>query len=272
MSAGAPPIRLVASLIVKNEMGRYLRPNIKHLLDFCDEIRVLDDGSSDGGTEYLDGFNRVHVAGNEGHTFFEHEGEARNALLSWTMEAEPTHILAIDADEFVADGGLLRAELEADPTSLVWPLCMMEVWEADEKGVRYRLDGGWQPHPVPILYRVPPVRDNTWRIAERKLACGREPMAVRQSYRHRAGAIPTEILHFGWANQAERQARYERYAVADGGRFHQSTHLQSILWGPDKTRLCDCPWPPGLEPLKPILTARVAEPYRSPDDSSVRTA
>jgi glycosyltransferase involved in cell wall biosynthesis len=46
-------VKLIASLIVRNELKRYLEPCVAHLLEFCDEIRVLDDRSDDGTREWL---------------------------------------------------------------------------------------------------------------------------------------------------------------------------------------------------------------------------
>lgn len=232
-------MKLVASLIVRNELGRYLKPCIYSLHEFCDEIRVLDDGSTDGSGDWLrdtefDG--RVHVLTNEGPSFFTHEGKARQTLLNWTLAADPTHVLAIDADEFVEDGHALRKQLDRE--IVAHALCMQEVWEAGST-LKIRMDGGWRPHPVPICWAVP-LAKGTLRIQDRALACGREPVAVRRMRQRPTGIC---VLHFGWANPEERQARYERYVEADGGKFHASRHLQSIMWPESRIELCEQPWP-----------------------------
>src|SRR5262245_21066405 len=126
---GAVRVKLVASMIVRNELGRYLRPCINALLGYCDEIRVLDDGSDDGTYEYLSESPLTRVLRNDGPTFFEHEGAARQRLYEWTLQAQPTHILAIDADEFVEDGHRLRGQL--DLARAAWSLCIQEIWQAD---------------------------------------------------------------------------------------------------------------------------------------------
>ncbi len=82
-----------------------------------------------------------------------------------------------------------------------------------------------------------------WRILDRALACGREPMWVRGV---RAQPTGTSVFHFGWANPATRQERYDRYAQADGGKFHASRHLDSILWNDRRVRLTWKKWPVGL--------------------------
>ena len=273
-------MNLVASLIVAEaERDRYLLPCVESLLTFCDEVVLLFDGDGRWAAELAgawgaDGSRVIPITPalhDAPVAFFAHEGRARNRLLDATLARNPTHVLAIDADEFVADGPLLRQTLETDRRSQVWPLCMLEVWQADRSGFRVRLDGGWVPHPIPCCYAVPPPnrRGLQWRIADRPLACGREPQAVRQLYR-RAGAPVTEILHFGWANEAERQTRYERYRVADGGRFHASAHLQSILWREPRVQLCDCPWPAGLAAVAGRVAARANAVPTAPQAAGTR--
>lgn len=250
-------MNLIASLVVRNEMSRYLEPCIESLLEFVDGIRVLDDGSGDGTLEYLLGHTnrkvRTRVCDN---SFFTHEGRTRNALLDWTMDGEPTHILAIDADEIIEDGALLRRQLEASPDEPAWGLEMVEVWKVSPEGFSVRCDGGWVSHPVTCLYRVPDtrqIRRGNWRIADRALACGRTPMAVN---RIRGREIGTDILHFGWARESERETRYQRYVKHDGGNFHAAKHLDSIMWSDSMVSLHQCEWPVGLMSRKEDILRR----------------
>lgn len=235
-------MKLVASLIVKDEANRYLEPCVQHLLEFCDEVRAYDDGSTDGSDELMDSLG-VKVARDPESTFFQHEGNARNRSLQWTLEGQPSHVLAIDADEFVSDGAAVRRACEG--AGAVWSLEMLEVWRAFDECLCVREDGGWRSHPVPVLWQVPDRPSSLWRIADRALACGRVPVPVDR-LAHAAVTTDASLLHFGWANQAERVARHHRYAVADGGRFHRSTHLDSILWPDDQVGMRPVDWPPGL--------------------------
>ena len=194
-------MRLIASLIVKNEISRYLELCIQALLEYVDEIRVLDDGSDDGTYEWLLGRDRVFLLTNAGQRFFEHEGRARQALLEWTMQGHPSHILAIDADEFVSDGQQLRTAVEDDP-AVVFTLLMEEVWKTTPTSLFVRADGGWRPHPVPILFHVPRRLDRRWQIQQRALACGREPTIVRNfAVRGKAKDTGCSIFHFGWTKR-----------------------------------------------------------------------
>lgn len=253
-------MKLVASMMVgPGETDRYLPQALESLAEFCDEIRVRVEGHNSGefhfnGTSDL---APIEILAVRESTFFQHEGRARQQLLDWTLKAQPTHVLAIDADEFVSDGAAVRRMVELQPDVRVWSLEMEEVWQLDGDQVCVREDGGWRTHPVPVLWRAPTERlGQTWRIANRRLACGREPMGVQ---RLAGGAVPTgeQLLHLGWLDPGERQRRYDRYAVADGGRFHASSHLQSILWPPQQIMLRRRGWPPALEPIRELLEQKV---------------
>lgn len=239
-------VRLAASMVVRNELNRYLKPCIEHLLSFCDVIAVVDDSSDDGTCEYLcDLDDRVVLDAGKWNepTFYTHEGEIRQYLLQHTFAQNPTHVLHIDADEFISDGHQLRERLSHGGP--VWTLQMTEIWGADKNGLKVRVDRQWKPRPVPILYQVPP-NPNDLRIMDRALACGREPVEIR---RHRnPDRLEIEILHFGWANASERKQRYARYQQHDGGQFHANAHLLSIMDG--REHLKNHPWPSGLAAWK----------------------
>lgn len=237
--------KLIAMMICRNETDRYIQWTIPSLLTYVDEIRVVDDNSNDGTHKILADYGCI-VKRNDRPLFFEHEGRARNALLDWTLEGEPTHILAIDADELIAEGEVVRdAITRVTSASGVWNLTMEEVWKADSGFVYERIDGQWGSRKVPILFSVPEVRDRNWRIADRALACGREPMTVARAGVRRAPTIAS-VFHLGWANQGDRQARYDRYVKHDGGAFHASDHLLSIMNDDDHVGLSARAWPRGI--------------------------
>jgi len=244
-------MRLVASMIVKDELKRYLPLAVGHLLTYVDEIRVLDDGSTDGTFDWLRGQKRVEVLRNPGPHFFEHEGLARQNLFNWTLQGLPDYVLAIDADEFVTDPTYLRASMEQGDA--VYTLSLVEAWAVSNRGIDIRVDGLWGPRKIPILYQI--IRQSRhWRIAPKQLACGREPEQVIQRSR-RATATGSTVIHFGWANENERTARAQRYYDHDNGKFHQNRHLQSILWTDRRVRMRRLPWPPSFAELESGLTA-----------------
>lgn len=245
-------MKLSAMLICRNEAQRYLEVCIRSLLTFCDEIRAVDDDSVDGSHSIMQKLG-VEVLRNDRTEFFEHEGRARQKLLDWTMEGNPTHCVVVDADEFVADGTLLRAAMEEGSHTGVWKLTMTEIWGANETGLLVRQDGDWKPRPVGIAFAVPPDHFTNrqtrrhWRMHDRALACGRTPLHITMAGNRTTSEPVTEILHFGWACEADRAERYERYVVHDGGQHHASKHLNSIMWGDDQVQTSLMKWPPALD-------------------------
>jgi glycosyltransferase involved in cell wall biosynthesis len=228
-------------MITRNEMHRYLPLAVSHLLTYCDEIRILDDGSDDGTFKYLSGVPRVAIKRNPGPAFFEHEGKARQNLLEWTMEASPKYVLSIDSDEFVGNPEMILRAVERGQQ--VFTLDLAEVWSLNKEHLNIRVDGHWSQGKCPILWRAPAELNHFWSIPDRKLACGREPQQVRQT---RANPTKTTLFHFGWTRENARKKRAERYFEHDKGQFHRNAHLQSILWPPEKVVLRADPWPPGL--------------------------
>lgn len=254
-------MKLIAMVITHNEFDRYLVECIESLQTFCDEIRVLDDSSTDDSLFWLGNQERVEVMQNDGPSFFAHEGHARQTLLQFAMQGQPTHILAIDADEFISDGQKLRAVMEEPAPRGVWALQMQEVWKVEKDKILIRQDGGWREHPVGIAFWVPPdVWANRqlrrqWRIPDRQLACGRTPVMVTHNANRSNQGVPsgTEILHFGWACESDRDARYQRYVTHDSGKFHANSHLESIMWPDERVTLSERPWPEGVD-KKTLLT------------------
>jgi glycosyltransferase involved in cell wall biosynthesis len=242
-------MKLIASAIVRNEADRYLDMWLTHLTTFCDEVRLLDDGSTDETWDIAAEHPNVHIARNDGPGFFQDESRARNRLLDWTMEGQPTYVLAIDADEFIGDTVALRATMTMNQAP-VFAITMREVWQVGTvdpggmQAVGLRVDGLWGDRRCPILWQAPPkLSGASWRIPHRKLACGREPQRVRGQRGFDSGV---GVYHFGWTRVAEREARAERYYEHDGGRFHANAHLQSLL-DPDEAVTLDWqPWPTSI--------------------------
>lgn len=249
-------MKLVASLMVgPGELDRYLDLCIRHLLGYCDEVvcRVEEDAEHEALLDIprsRSAAERIYIVRADA-SMFEHEGRARQQLLDAVLARDPTHVLTIDADEFVSNGPLLRQAAERGSFPVLTGQ-MMEVWKAFPECLCVRADGGWRPHPVTLVWEVQP--NVGYRIANRQLACGREPTHVHEVGRRRAVASGVDVYHFGWTNAAERADRIRRYEVHDGGRFHADAHLRSIAWPDELVEMRATPWPPGLSKLrKPLL-------------------
>ncbi len=244
-------------MICRNEADRYLKWTLPSLAAYVDEIRAIDDCSQDG-THTILAEHGALVQRNTRPMFYEHEGDARNQLLDWALEANPTHLLSIDADEIVADGSLLRETVETRRSrSGVWNLWMEEIWKADGDRLYERVDGKWGNRKVPLVYEVPYRMPRNWRIANRALASGREPWPVaKASIRAREEPV-TSVFHLGWACKKDRRERYDRYVKHDSGQFHADQHLASIMWDDEQVKLKERRWPETLDAIRASLLLRI---------------
>ena len=252
-------LKLVASMIVKNEMGRYLELALDHLLTFCDEIARLDDGSTDGSYRLCQALPQVEVLRNPGPSFFEHEGKARQNLYEWTLRGLPDYVLAIDADEFVTNPDYLRVAMESGRSRL-HALSSSRPGRCPIAASTSASMASWGPRKIPILYQI--IRQSRhWRIAPKQLACGREPEQVIQRSR-RATATGSRSSTSGGRTRPSAAARAQRYYDHDHGKFHQDRHLQSILW--DGPAGADAASAPGRR-ASSRLSSRRSWPLLSPE-------
>lgn len=247
-------MRLVASAIVHNEAHRYLAVWLEHLLSFCDDVVLLDDSSTDDTRKIAFGFDGVTVIDNTGPSFFDNESAARNTLLDHTYRVKADYVLSIDADEFIGNTDYLRHAIEGGHP--VYAVTMREAWKVAGDQIGLRVDGLWGDRKTHMLWRHPghPTKSSRWRVPNRKLACGREPLQARRGPATDAGL---SVYHFGWTRVSERQARAERYFTHDGGRFHADKHLQSILWDDDQVGINWQPWPVSIPADVAVLASRV---------------
>lgn len=246
-------MRLVASLLIRNELNRYLVPCVEQLLKACDLVAVHDDASDDGGPEVLMGWedgaghldlDRVRVQRSSESTFWKHEGYTRQIALDWALTLAPTHILSVDADELLTDPELLRSRMRSlQHRGHRFSLVMREVWKVEPEGLWTREDGGWKAHAINVMYRVPR-QPGRLKIPDKALAGGRVPREYAHGVGMKTGA---ELLHLGWANAGERKARHDRYVQHDAGAFHASAHLDSIMWLDDKVELRPLAWPKDVD-------------------------
>ena len=207
-------VNLIASMIVRNELGRYLPIVIPHLLAFCDEIRVRDDGSDDGTLEWLER-RTASTSLRSGAQVLRARRPRKERPPRMDAQRRPD-TRPRDRRGRDRDGrAKIRAACETDLGGGSWSLHMEEVWNADVRTMWTREDGGWRRHwrrhPVACPAQPGSMRSPRWRITDRKLACGREPQAMR-----RYTSVPTgsSVLHLGWLNRdaACRAARPVRRA------------------------------------------------------------
>lgn len=233
-------VRILGSMITKNEAGRYLDSCLawnRHLLD---ELFVYDDQSNDDTVDiclrYTDVITRRR---DTDPTWMAHEGKFRQAAYEMLIERlqpqEGDWILSLDADEYVVgshEGFHTREELEmliaaAEETGKTSVnIHIPEAWSFVPT-IQVRKDGYWGDirNPTRLFKYIP----GQTEFMPKAMGCGSGP---RYAWRNQLETMHmVRILHVGYALEEERQARYERYtSLPDHG--HNVKHINSIIANP----------------------------------------
>jgi glycosyltransferase involved in cell wall biosynthesis len=217
---------LVAGMIVRNEADRHLRPVLKRISEFCDNIVVVDDRSDDNTIDVCMEYTKnVYRMGEQ--TFSKDESVLRKALLYHLQEVNPSHVLIIDADELISkeDFEFVVQRLKMEPFYDWYGLQFYHAWkdDPDNDKVYYRDDKLWKPNWGPRLF--------FWKgsgfIQERKMGCSPTPSYVVESLN--GLHVPVKILHLGYLQGKDKTAKFKRYTELDGGRYHNKAHINSII-------------------------------------------
>lgn len=233
-------MRIIASLVLKNEADRYLRAMLQHNQVWWDDLFVYDDQSADDSVkmtmEYTD---HVVIRGDDKPSFLDHEGEFRaNALKALELHMSPdedTWIFAIDADEFLVDyrddlstSVLLRATaVMADKLghSSV-DLRIPEFWHMNGNIPFCRTDGFWDGMSLPRFFKY---RKN-WAFRGKSMGAGSGPIYTYDNpYMERANL---QLIHVGYVDPKDRQAKYDRYTSLPN-HGHNNKHILSIIEDPE---------------------------------------
>ena len=229
-------MRIIGSMVMKNEADRYLEPCLKHALSFLDEVFVFDDMSTDDSRRIASDLGCRVVVRSEGiPSFIEHESDFRSA--AWgVMEqvmvpGSDTWIFSFDADEFmVSHGGDVRGSLsrtveDAHRMGFVGvKLHFPEIFEVSDGSLFMRVDGFWGDIRGPRLFRY----CSGGVFSGKAMGSGSEPTYVGRGPLTDTSEL--EVLHLGYAKDADKSAKYERYSALEHG--HNDQHIQSIVSPP----------------------------------------
>lgn len=216
-------MKIIGHMVTRNELRRYVMQTLPALKAVCDEVVVFDDLSDDGTLQYVRELGvYAFVRSDDTPPFSEHEGRFRggawdmlNTLLAPTPE---DWVLCLDADEVLTGN---RADLEhlAGGDHDTYAFHVDEVFGWQGRTPLVRIDGYWG--------QITAVRFARWRSAaqfyDRREGCGSLP----QGWEAEATTVKApRIMHFGYAQAADRLERYSRYRA---GRGHNPAHIDSIL-------------------------------------------
>ena len=254
-------MRIIGSLVMRNEEDRYLYDCLTHMSPFFDDLFVWDDQSDDNSVEIAKGFtDHVYVRPREIPSFLEHEGNYRwGAWMKMEEELKPEEgdwILSFDADEFLVDtlsnNPRTAMEKAADFARTIRALGVIlvipEIFGIEQDGTPLRrTDGLWDTIRGPRFFAY----RNGAAWSPKEMGCGSEPTYVAAN-RLSTTDFGLILLHYGYADPIEHQRKYERYSsLAMHG--HNNAHVNSII-GPKQLR----PW---IGP-RPTLTKEIPDAER----------
>lgn len=222
-------MNIFSYLVTKNEADRYLVEGVQDLLEMTDGLLVYDDQSDDDTPNIAIDFGAAMWSRpNDVPPFSEDESAFRQA--AWAaMEKvfqpeDGDWILTLDADEALFPYGRSGLEwaiaeaLSADCDAIA--MRVREVWEDTEFNLE-RVDGFWGSIVAVRLVAYHP--NGAW--SPKKEGGGSVPL-----YFNICPTKKIEIHHYGYARQADREAKYARYSE---GKGHNRRHIQSILQTPE---------------------------------------
>jgi hypothetical protein len=158
-----------------------------------------------------------------------HESTVRNGatMICDEILAPDDIVVVLDADEELRaiDGSPARPVLEtldASDQPGPWPVQFWHLWAPD--GTQHRVDPLWQPSVGHRLYR----HQKGLRVSERAIACPAIPVPQPRS----APYVQLGVAHWGYARPHDRIRKHEYYMRVDGGRYHNLSHLESIVTEP----------------------------------------
>lgn len=226
--------KLTAMMIVRNEADRYLVRCLRALVNYVDEIIILDDGSTDETPEVCLSFPTVRLYRQNDSTFLVDESQLRQKLWQYTTDSKPEWILAIDADEFIEPNPIneLTYLFKQDHFNAI-SFRLFDCWGSEDD---YRVDGLWNPWLRGFsiyIVKYQPKLSSDWPSL--KFHCGRIPLAYRHIPHYESNL---KIKHLGWANSANIAAKYVRAVSQDPTyQYIIREHYESILWPLEKVAL-----------------------------------
>jgi hypothetical protein len=219
--------RVVAHLVVRDEMHRWLGPCLERLVRQFDTVTVFDDGSTDGSAEYARAVGCV-VGHRPDHVpaFLEHEAACREYAWSWMIDAvelDPDDIVvALDADEIISGDRHTIRSIVSLSSACRFVCAIDEIFSVDAAGTPLRrVDGQWGRINGVRIARVGRQRE----FRSQRLGCGSVPAATGEW----ATTALIVIRHLGYLRPEDRRAKFDRYI---GRREHRQQHVRSILTSP----------------------------------------
>jgi len=204
-------VRLIALLAFRDEAA-YLPGYLRNVGPHVDGIVALDDGSSDGSAELLEGRPEVLelLRVPPGRPAWDEPANYR-ALVTAAQRHGPGWAISLDADERVEHRFRARAERAIARGRrfglTAFSVRLRELWDSGET---WRSDGVWGDKGPPRMFELRPDHE----FDERALHAGKVPLQARRV----RGSVPRAdliVYHLRMISPEARAARRARYEELD---------------------------------------------------------
>jgi len=207
--------KVVAMIRIKNGED-FIDGCLQSLVDWVDEIVILDNGSTDGTLPIISAFNNAYpgmiILDSETFKGKElKEFEEREHLFKMTQDRSPTWIVWMDVDhewDQRVIRYLPRLVCPADPQILCWRFPILNFWRGREK---FRTDGEWGRTAGYGMFRYIPGQKLINNDHPQGFHCLPVPVFQHQNI----GFCGVNMLHFGYCDPVEARRKYEWYQVTD---------------------------------------------------------
>ena len=144
--------KIVVMYRVKNE-ERWIEHSIKSVYDFCDEIVLFDDNSSDNTKKICNKFDKVVDIHTKTDSSFD-EARDRNLLLNMALKRKPDVLLSLDGDEIFLhnSGKIIEEEIDVlHNEGHVFEFQLFTLWDSSNQ---IRTDGAFSSFWQKRMFRL----------------------------------------------------------------------------------------------------------------------
>ena len=206
--------KIVVMYRIKNE-ERWIGKSLEAVSDICEEIVILDNGSTDDTVKICKGFDKVVDIHQQIGLSFD-ETRDKNTLLDMARKRKPDLILTLDGDEIIQKHArdILFEELTIlYPDSPVYEFQLLNIWDTPNQ---YRYDGVYSNLWYKKLIRISR-QSKDLHFQQTNFPGNSHCPAIPQNAVGWDSPVRSrmKIFHYGYYDEKLRQQKYNFYNNLD---------------------------------------------------------
>lgn len=213
--------RVVGSMIVGNEQGRYLEASVEDLFKrgLIDELVITIDGATDGTEKICRQLAQkwpitLHV--HKQRLFGSEEAKLRERATEYALSKNAYGIITMDSDE-IFDEDVNRFKInEWLEKGIAWDFYIAHFWKNQQD---IRLDGLFGHQKNIRLFKVDRTKPQSYY--DTPVHCGSAPIYAYENRR----TSDHLFKHYGYASEADVAAKIKRYGELDPNGYYESVNF-----------------------------------------------